>query len=155
MTSRLTPASGEFRNHLFGECAQRVPVVRPLAERDREARAPEIAELRDHVHRLLRRPAQPPRAPAAIAPVGAEGLLPTRHALGVGAEIEAEVDRAEDRLRVTSFPLAPLGEHLALPLPLRGADVRAVPAVGVLRGGAERALLAAPADPDRDAGLQR
>src|SRR5262249_7865226 len=77
-----------------------------------------------------------------------------RHALGVGAEIEAQVHGLEYRPRVAPFGLAPAIEHLALLLPLDRADVGAVPAVRVLRRRAERALLAASADPDRNARLQ-
>src|SRR5262249_60414753 len=74
---------------------------------------------------------------------------------GVGAEVEAEVHGAHDRLRVAPFLFAPLVEHLALVLPVIRADVGAVPSVRVLRGGPERALLAAPTDPDGNAGLER
>src|SRR5207245_6311242 len=84
-----------------------------------------------------------------------EFLLAARDPLGVGAEVEAEVHGAHDRLRVAPFLLAPLVEHLALVLPIVRADVGAVPSVRVLRGGPERALFAAPTDPDGNAGLQR
>src|SRR5262245_8500597 len=83
-----------------------------------------------------------------------EDLVRPRHSLGVGAQVEAEVHRAHDRLRIPAFLVAPLVEHLALLLPVVGSDVGAVPAVGVAGGRAERALLAAAADPDRNAGLK-
>src|SRR5207244_12833639 len=81
--------------------------------------------------------------------------LAAGRALGVGAQIEAEVDGARDGFRIAAFLLAPLVDDAALVLPLLGPDVGAVPAVGPARDGAERALLAAAADPDGDAGLER
>src|SRR5262249_62015464 len=84
-----------------------------------------------------------------------EFLLAARDPPGVGAEVEAEVHGTHDRLRVAPFLLAPLVEHLALVLPIVRADVGAVPSVRVLRGGPARAPLAAPTDPDGNAGPQR
>src|SRR5207244_10290022 len=120
----------------------RVPVVRPLAKRDVDARAARVAEARQHLEVVLGRAAQEAVA-RVLAEVRLEDLLAARRPLGVGAEVEAEVDGAEDRLRVALLRLAPLIEHLALVDPLVGPDVRRVPAVGELRGGAQRALLAA------------
>jgi hypothetical protein len=84
-----------------------------------------------------------------------EHLLAAGGAPGVGAEVEAQVDRAHDRGRVAAFRLAPRGQHVALVLPVLGPDVGGVPAIGVLRGGPQGALLPAAADPDRDARLER
>src|SRR5437660_5093922 len=142
---------------LGGEGLQRIPVVGPVAERDAEPRAAERAELIHHPARVLHRAPQIAGALGAVAgaEVTAAGLLRPRGALGVHSEIEAEVHRAQDRLRVAPLGLAPAVEHLALVLPVVGADVGAVPPVGVLGGRPERALLAAPADPDGDSRLQR
>src|SRR5439155_2743892 len=142
---------------LGGECLQRVPVVRPFTQGDAEPRAAERAELVRHRARVLHRPAEITRALGARtgAEVAAEDLVGARGAPGVGPEIKAEVHGAHDRRGIAPFRLAPPVEHLALVLPVVRAHVGAVPAVGVLRGRAQRALLAAPADPDGDAGLQR
>src|SRR5882724_8812123 len=128
-----------------GEGLQRLPVVGPVPERDAEARATERAELVHHLPRVLHRAPQVARAlgaPGAAAEVALEDFLGTRGAAGIDTEIEAEVHGAHDRLRVAALRLAPAVEHLALVLPVVGADVGAVPPVGVLRGGAQRALLA-------------
>src|SRR5262249_45945155 len=83
--------SREFRDDLFGESAEGIPVVRAFTEGDAKSGAPEVAELRDHIHRLLRRPAEHSRATASLAPVRPEDLLATRDPFLVGAEIEADV----------------------------------------------------------------
>src|SRR5438445_11994119 len=87
--------------------------------------------------------------------MAAPQLVSAGDALRVGPEVEAEVDGAHDRLGIAPFGLAPAVEHLALVLPAVRADVGAVPAVGVLRRRADRALLAAPADAARNGGLER
>src|SRR2546428_14162653 len=84
-----------------------------------------------------------------------ERLFAACGALCVGAHVEAEVDAAEDRLRVTPLSLAPVVQDLPLVDPDLGADVRAVPTVGEARRCPERSPLAEPADPDRDTRLQR
>src|SRR5207244_11773798 len=129
-----------------------LPVVRPVAEGDAEARATERAELVHHLPRVLHRAPQVARAlgaPGAAAEVALEDFLGARRAAGIDTEIEAEVHGAHDRLRIAALRLAPAVEHLALVLPVVGAAVGAVPPVGALRGGAQRALLAPPAAPDR------
>src|SRR5262249_13344785 len=142
---------------LAGKGLQRVPVVRPVAERDAEPGAAEGTELVDHLVGVANGAAQIACAVGAIplAEVAAKALLAARGALGVRAEVEAQVDRAHDRPRVAALRLAPTVEHLALMLPVRRPDVGAVPPVGELGRRAQRALLAAPADPDGNARLQR
>src|SRR6266851_5371661 len=118
----------------------------------------ERPELVHHRPRVLDRAAQVAGAVGAVraaAPVAAKDLLGPRGAPRVGAQIEAEVHGAHDRLRVAPLRLAPPVEHRALVGPVLRTDVGPVPPVGVLRGRAESALLAAAADPDRDAGLER
>src|SRR4029077_8776215 len=119
------------------------PVGGPIAERDAQARAAERAELADHLPRVLHRASQIARAlgaPGAAAEVALEDLLGAGRAPGVDTQVEAEVHRAHDRLRVAPFGLAPAIEHLALVLPVVRPDVGAVPAVRVLGGGPEGAL---------------
>src|SRR2546425_7841303 len=143
---------------LGGERLERLPVVRPVAEGDAEARTTERAEGVHHPPGVLHRAPQIAGAlgaPGTAAEVALENLLGAGGAASVDTQVEAEVHRAHDRLRVTPFRLAPAVEPLALVLPVLGTDVGAVPAVGVLGGGAQRALLPAPADPDGDARLQR
>src|SRR5437764_1052898 len=83
---------------------QRVPVVRPLAERDAEPRAAELAEVVDHRARVLHGAAQVAGAlrplAARAAEVALELLLRARDALRVGAQVEAEVDGPHDGLRI-------------------------------------------------------
>src|ERR1051325_4579027 len=133
----LSGAGSALADDLRRERLQRLPVVRPLAERDVEARAAERPELLHHRARVLHAAAQIARARGAVVGASAEVALELRlcalHALRVGAEVEAEVHRAHDRLRVAAFLLAPLVEHGALVLPVLGPDVGAVPAVGELR----------------------
>src|SRR5688572_18623282 len=146
-------SSSALANDLGGERLQCVPVVRALAERDAEPRAAERPELVDHRVRVLDQPAQVPRAGGAVAAPPEVALplgLAPRRARGVGAEVEAEVHRAHDRLRIAPLGLAPPVQHVTLVLPVLGADVGAVPAVGELGRRPERALLAPPADPDGD-----
>ena len=81
--------------------------------------------------------------------------LAARDALGVGAHVEADIDRARDLLGVAAFLGAPVVEHGVLGLPRRGVDIRGVPAVGILGRGADGALLPLPADPDGQALLER
>src|SRR5262245_38133393 len=143
---------------LGGERLQRVPVVRPLSECDVEARAAERAELVHDGARFFHRSPQvagPRGAVGVAAPVALEDLLAAGGAPRTAAEYEAEVHAAHDRPGVAPFLVAPLIEDLALVLPVVRADVGAVPAVGVFRGGTERPLLPSPADPDRYAGLKR
>src|SRR5205823_6250652 len=125
-----------------------------LAEGDVDARAARVAEPRQHRQRLLRRAAQEAVA-WVLAEVRLEDLLAARGTLGVGAEVEAEVHGAEDGPGMALLRLAPLVEDPALVDPLVGPDVGRVPAVGEPRGGAERALLTATADPDGHARLER
>src|SRR5215831_348042 len=151
-------ARGSAAHDLRRERLERVPVIRALAERDAETGAPECAELVHHGARVLHRPAQVARARGAIraaAPVALEDLVRAGGALRIRPQVEAEVHRAHDRLRIALLRLAPLVENAALVLPVVGADVRAVPPVGELRRRAERALLAAAADPDGDSRLER
>src|SRR5438132_787753 len=72
----------------------------------------------------------------------------TRHALGVGTPVEADVDRARERLGITAFLRAPVVEDGVLSLPRLRVDVGGVPAVRILGRRPERALLALAADPD-------
>src|SRR5262245_12797092 len=149
---------GSATHDLGRKRLERVPVVRPFPERDVEPRAAERAKLvQDGVRFFHRSPqvAGSRRAVGVAAPVALEDLLAAGGALRIGAEIEAEVHAAHDRPRVTPFLLAPLVEDLALVLPVVGADVGAVPPVGVLRRGTERPLLTSPADPDLNAGVKR
>src|ERR1044071_152974 len=116
MSARRVPAlSGASRSalahDLLREGLQRLPVVRPLAERDVQARAAEGLELVHHRARVLDAAAQVAgarRAIAGAAEVALELRLGALDALRVGAEIEAEVDGAHDRRRVAAFLLAPL-----------------------------------------------
>src|SRR5262249_2327356 len=149
---------GSATHDLGRKRLERVPVVRPFPERDVEPRAAERAELVHDGARLFHRSPQVAGARCAVgvaAPVALEDLFAAGGALRIGAEIEAEVHAAHDRPRVTPFLLAPLVEDLALVLPVVGADVGAVPPVGVLRRGTERPLLPSPTDPDGNAGLER
>src|SRR5207237_10031264 len=78
-------------------------------------------------------------------------VLERRAALGagpMGAQIKPDVGGPQDRLGVAPLPLAPAVEDGVLGLPLRGAEVRGVPAVGVAGDRAKGALLPGPADPD-------
>src|SRR6185436_5612332 len=128
MPPPLQTAGSALRDDLAREGLQRVPVVRPLAERDVEPRAPERPEGLHHRARVLHLAAQVAGAGgplAARAPVVAEDLVGARGALRVGAQVEAEVDRAHDALGVAALGLAPAVEHLALLLPVLGADVGA------------------------------
>src|SRR5262245_51189328 len=139
---------------LGSEGLERVPVVGAFAECDAEPGAAQRAELVHHRARVLDGAAQVAgaiRPVAAAAPVALEHLLAPGRAPRVGAQVEAQVDGAHDGLRIASLGLAPAVQHLALVGPVLGADVGPVPPVGVLGGGAERALLATSPDPDRDA----
>src|SRR6266849_979912 len=158
VTGRRGIARGwlNLRDDFLGKGAQRVPVVGAVAERDVDAGAAGIAELRDQLARIFRRAAQPaPQLVAPLAPVTPEALFSAGRALGVGTHVEAEVDRPRDRLRIAILGLAPLVEHPALVGPLVHADVGRVPAVRVFRGRAQGTLLTLSADPDRDPRLQR
>src|SRR5688572_9215396 len=94
---------------LLRERLQRLPVVRPFPERDAEPHAPERSELLDHRPRVLHGPAQVAGALGTLpaAEMALELLLAARDASGVGAEIEAEIHRPHDRLRIPAFLLAP------------------------------------------------
>src|SRR6185295_19475417 len=100
------------------------------------------AELVDHRPCVLHRASQIARtlgAPGAAAEVALEDFLGAGRAPGVDPQVEAEVHRAHDRLRVAPFGLAPAIEHLALVLPVVGTDVGAAPSVRALGGVPERA----------------
>src|SRR4051812_49247536 len=110
--ARLTPASArlfgpphaEGRHHLGGEGVERVPVVRAFAEGDVHPRAAGVAEAVEHLEVLLGRAAQPAGALVAPRPpVLAEDLLAALGPLGVGAQVEAQVHRAQDGFRVAPF----------------------------------------------------
>src|SRR5207253_7430421 len=91
----------ELRRHLLGERAERVPVVRAVAEGDVDAGAAGVAEGGDHLPGLRRGAPQPARALAALgAPVLPKGLFCAQSPLGVRAQVEAEVDGPQDGLRV-------------------------------------------------------
>ena len=81
-----------------------------------------------------------------------DGLAPL-DALGVGAQVEADVDGARDGPGVPALLRAPVVEDRVLGLPRGRIDVGRVPAVGVLRRRPDRTLLAEAADPDGQAPL--
>src|SRR5207253_11253410 len=81
----------DLRDDFLGEGAQRVPIVRAVAEGDVDGGAAGIAELHHQLARVFRCAAQPAgHLVAPLAPVAPEDLFPARRALGVGAHVEAE-----------------------------------------------------------------
>src|SRR5581483_9039840 len=70
-------------------------------------------------------------------------------------ECHADVDRLRDRRGVATEARAVLVEHRGLVRPGVGSDERYVPPVGVRGRDPQRHLLAAAADPDREAGAHR
>src|SRR6266550_2216987 len=83
-----------------------------------------------------------------------ERLVPLCAGL-VSAHVETDVDRADDRRGIAADLGAPRVEHVALACPVRGRQVRCVPAVGEPGCRAQRPFLAGASDPERESCLER
>src|SRR2546430_14584659 len=83
-----------------------------------------------------------------------ERLVPLGAGL-VSAHVEPDVDRPDDRRGIAADLGAPRVEHVALACPVRGRQVRCVPAVGEPGCRAQRPFLAGASDPERESCLER